>query len=429
MRIMVASKNRTEVLVIGAGPAGLATGQALRHEKDVMCLEATSRFGGRIRANEDDVEMGAQAIHSKHFLPFLQKLGLSYSAYDEYENTYVFNEGDIEPSMEEPGPNRTESIIVELRQLISTILQPSSSQKLVPMSLEKFIEEFLLRYDASLRKRVARNQSLVYNGIRTECGTELHQLSLPGFLESNSYDKQDYMITGGMSALPRALSEGLDVRKKTPALTIERKEDSIMVDTPRGIFSAKQAVIAVPLGVLQKGLIQFSPELPQSVEQAIHSLGNAAVHKIVSVFSQRFWPHDMSMLRTHFPDAPVFYPTQVRDGFALTCLVGGRPAHRMAHAQESDVFAVQMERLSQIYGPAAQPLLIRQSMVPWFAKKWTSTGYTTLCPGQENLRHLLSEPIDNRLFLAGDYCIPNRYASTVIGACESGEAQAARILS
>src|SRR5579862_1503477 len=60
-----------EIAVIGAGVAGLAaTGVLKRAGKDVRCLEATDRIGGRILTVHDPlaplpIELGAEFVHGR----------------------------------------------------------------------------------------------------------------------------------------------------------------------------------------------------------------------------------------------------------------------------------------------------------------------------------------------------------------------------
>ena len=60
-----------DVIIIGAGAAGISAAHALCHKgKKVLVLEARSRVGGRIHSIDDaafpqPVEAGAEFIHGK----------------------------------------------------------------------------------------------------------------------------------------------------------------------------------------------------------------------------------------------------------------------------------------------------------------------------------------------------------------------------
>src|SRR5690349_24759162 len=73
-----------DVVVLGAGAAGLAAGAALRQAgADVLVLEARSRIGGRVHTRYDPrapgpIELGAEFVHgeAKELQPLFARGGL-----------------------------------------------------------------------------------------------------------------------------------------------------------------------------------------------------------------------------------------------------------------------------------------------------------------------------------------------------------------
>lgn len=99
---------------------------------------------------------------------------------------------------------------------------------------------------------------------------------------------------------------------------IEMKGERILVKGVEGPDSHKKefaeefdyVIVAVPLGVLQDGMIQFIPELPESKITAIRGLEVGVVDKVgissrhcicqlstaVLQFSKQFWPEDLDFI-------------------------------------------------------------------------------------------------------------------------------------
>src|ERR1043165_5132 len=77
----------TEVVIIGAGVAGLVAARQLAHAgKQVIVVEARNRTGGRVFTNHDaafsqPVELGAEFIHGKlkHTLALLKEYDITWS--------------------------------------------------------------------------------------------------------------------------------------------------------------------------------------------------------------------------------------------------------------------------------------------------------------------------------------------------------------
>src|SRR4029077_3248645 len=85
MRTMSRDRKRADVLVLGAGAAGLAAARALSHAGlRVTVIEARPRVGGRILTLHDPrspvpIELGAEFIHGEaaETLPLAQAAGLA----------------------------------------------------------------------------------------------------------------------------------------------------------------------------------------------------------------------------------------------------------------------------------------------------------------------------------------------------------------
>ena len=48
----------------------------------------------------------------------------------------------------------------------------------------------------------------------------------------------------------------------------------------RGVFTARRVIVAVPLGVLQRGAIAFAPDLPEANRAGLAALGSGLLNKV-----------------------------------------------------------------------------------------------------------------------------------------------------
>ena len=62
-----------------------------------------------------------------------------------------------------------------------------------------------------------------------------------------------------------------------------------MKDGVEEIYEGDSVIVTVPLSILKSGAITFSPELPESKQNAISKLGAGVVDKVIFLFPYHFW--------------------------------------------------------------------------------------------------------------------------------------------
>jgi hypothetical protein len=82
----------------------------------------------------------------------------------------------------------------------------------------------------------------------------------------------------------------LDIRTGHRVTSVSWTLRGVSVATDRGTVEADRAVITLPLGVLQRGAVEFSPELPAAKVRAIQALGMGTLNKPYLRFPKSFWP-------------------------------------------------------------------------------------------------------------------------------------------
>jgi monoamine oxidase len=240
-----------EVIVVGAGFAGLATAAELaRVGVDVVVLEARSRVGGRVwsqRLQAPDgtsvvIERGAEFVLSGY--ETLEALAAEYglSLADTGMSYYV---------REPRGAGEVDATALgNAGVTVASAARASGARSVVEVVAATGIERPLA--EAVLAR------------IEISCALEATRLA-PSVLEHVAAFEPlpSHRIAGGNQRLAEAMAErvGRDrVRLNTPVAALDRRGERIRMIAQDGVFEADQVALAVPVTVL-RGLA-IDPPLP-----------------------------------------------------------------------------------------------------------------------------------------------------------------------
>ncbi|HEY9195295.1 MAG TPA: NAD(P)/FAD-dependent oxidoreductase [Mucilaginibacter sp.] len=424
-----------DILIIGAGAAGLMAARTLAHSgKKVIVLEARDRIGGRIHtlgyeSAQQPLELGAEFIHGD--LPVTQCLldeaGIKYkhasAAMYKYENG-TFTTG--EPFAEHWG---------EMMEKLNDLEQD------IP------INDFLLREFGEDKYQHLRDMVRGYvSGYDNADPALASSFSLRREWQAEDMGAQ-YRVEGGYIALTRFLAD--DIRQaggaidlNAVAMQIEWRNRQVNVTTGTGItYSAGQLLIALPLGVLQAGAVKFDPEIPDYIN-AVNAMGFGAVIKVLLEFNEAFWldEHTEQLAGKSLNDMGYLFSseaiptwwTQVPDNTTwLTGWLGGPDAAEKVHTPDEEILMSGLQSLGRIF--KRDPAQLKQQLKQWHVVNWTadefakgSYAYDKVGAGQA--REILCQPIQDTLFFAGEYLYEGTAMGTVEAALTSGLRMAERIL-
>ena len=204
-----------------------------------------------------------------------------------------------------------------------------------PLSLDEAIRRWqdsanVPASDRALQRQVARSE------IEVETAANLDELQFPGWDHEQEFAGQQRMFPTGYGSIIDNLAKGLDVRLQTVVRSIDYSGSRVQVATNAGSFDARRVVLTVPLGVLQRGAIRFTPELPAEKRGAISRLGMGLLDKVVLRFRQSFWPksHILAFLTDQLDQWPdVFNLQPVCGQPVLAAFKSGRAVRRRAAHQ------------------------------------------------------------------------------------------------
>lgn len=400
-----------DVVVIGAGAAGLAAARALRAGgRRVVVLEARNRIGGRAHTDTSALglpfDRGAHWLHSAEVNPFLadaRRLG---------RRTWLSGADGL------------------------TLLRAGRPLKDGEAQLEAAM--------AQLERRVVRRSLLgVDFALGQAAGDELQQVAAEyaAFTLATDRDRlsvqdfgaladgEDYVVEGGFGQLVADLAADVPVRTGHGVQKIDwRASDRVRVLGAFGALDARQVVITVPPPVLASGAIAFDPPLPVLRQAALDALQGGAFIKVGLRLDRPLtqapeFAFDMDAALRHETTALYVDPRLP----LATVIFSGRHARTLSRAGPGALTAAGREALVAMLGSSLQGRITATTVADWTSDPFALGAYSVVKVGQARARQVYGTPIDHRLFFAGD-SDGKAYAVTVMGARRSGEAAARAIL-
>lgn len=376
----------TDVLVIGAGIAGLAAARELvRKGAGVVVLEARDRIGGRIETRDvggEVVDLGATWIHGTKGNPIAAlarefSLPLVPTHWDDWKHRW-FPEADR---------RRAQDAADEIEDLFERSKKPAVSD-LLPRGW---------RSDPLMRWAVRSE-------IIGEYGEEPERLSPRHWQDDEEYDGGDWRLVRGYGELADRLARGLDIRRNCVVRRVEYGRNNVAVETTSTPpFTARRVIVTLPLGVLKAGSVAFDPPLPASKRAAIDRLGVGVLNKAALVFDRPFWPEG-----THVVSHLGAYANLVVSGRALIGLAGG-----------DDARSPVPEPVEEVLRALGAPRPVETRITRWHDDPFARGAYTVIPPGaSSDDLDVLAEPTGPVLF-AGE-ATEWDYRGTVHGAYVSG---------
>lgn len=268
-----------DVIVVGAGVAGLAAAKRLAEEgQRAIVLEARARIGGRVHTDRGfgpyPVERGAELLHGLHSPSrrLAEAAGLTVTPALSMWHGRVADRGRVRRLVPWllPAAVQYAGLVRAIRSLGAAKADPSMSD--------------LLRSRGAGR-RLRRMAAVVAN----DACTDLDRLSsqyVARVLANGEETGRDGRVEEGFDRLVEHLAVGCTIVRKAPVTAVNWSPEGVRVEAD-GRYTARRAIVTVPLGVLKAGIIRFDPSLPEGKERAIAGLDMHPGMKVVLRFTRR----------------------------------------------------------------------------------------------------------------------------------------------
>ena len=411
-----------DVVVIGAGVAGLAAAKTLRDlGYQTIVIEAASTLGGRVKTDWTlgaPFEVGAGWIHGPRGNPISRLASVigapTFVTDDESFQVFGSDGAAVSRATIEQSYGRLQGLYREIDDTFDDDQALSQAMQRVSPGLAS--------------DPVIQWMSSAYTEFST--GASIDKVSAYQFDEDSAYDGADVILPKGYDQIPKSLAQGLDIRLNTRATAVLYEEgDGATVETNNGTFEASFVVCTVPLGILKQGGIRFDPPLPGSYTQRINRIGMGSVTKLALKFSNAFWPTDVQYfgLMTQ-PRGRWNYFLNYRTFGAENILLGlsvGDYAFTADAMGDAAMVDDCMQAMRTMFPGASNP--VGHLATRWSRDPNTLGAYSYSSVGVQPADFDgLAEPIAKTVLLAGEHTT-FEYHATVHGAYDSG-LRAARII-
>jgi monoamine oxidase len=241
--------------------------------------------------------------------------------------------------------------------------------------------------------------------------------------------KGDWLVAGGLGTFVQHLHPGIPTQLCCPVTKIDYSGSGIDVTTPRGVLNAKQLILTVSTGVLAAEAIEFTPALPVKKQEAVDMLPNGLLNKVGIEFDPSWTEATQGQMADYHTGGDAF--CSLLFGFFDTSIATGFLAGRFGEAMEKEGQGAAtdycLQGLRTVFGNNVTKYVRRTDETNWCTNALTLGSYSYAKPGGAGARAVLAEPLDDRLFFAGEATMADSYA-TVHGAFLSGQRAAEHII-
>lgn len=457
---------RKEVIILGAGAAGLAAAFELKKRKiPFRVFEASSRVGGRVQSvkmfpGEGPVaELGAEFFESVHTTVFDIAKELSLPVQEiktpAGREAHLFSFSDKIYRVRDLAP-RMKSLQAPLRRVRADLfreqdvvlsyrnsLQFERSVYYDSLSLQDLLNSWSSEVDP-LILRLIEAQALSRFGAEASQQSSLHFLStLDAEGSSLLSGRPLYRMEGGLSQLTNSMAERVagvipdQVIKLQYALSaISEKEGvfTLTFKTPRGeeTFRTRHVICTVPFSKLREVQGFVDLDISSLKKDAILSQAYATHSKGVLPFATAFWNNKRGNTAANLGNFTGDFITQKMwdSGRGQTGTQGLLTFQRAGVSGEKAGANAPQEALRdlELFYNDVPNLSGEPMMVNWSQRPWSRGSMAYFKPGQYmRYRGAASEPeYGGRFLFAGEHT-SLRFAGTLQGALESGVKAASEI--
>lgn len=401
-----------DVVVVGAGCAGLAAAKRLRAAGlSFRVVEAMRRIGGRALTTSTDFgipfDQGCAWIHAADRNPFFadaQASGWTLQHHDMgLDHLWFGKRKATEAEME-----RERRAEAELHACIERHKGESDR-------LSTLVEAYHgLRVSATFAGPM-------------DFGADDDEISVTDFRAAADLDP-NYFTKEGFGALIHRWGADVPVTLECPVKRIHWDGPGVKVETSQGTLRARAVIVTVSTGVLAFEDIAFTPDLPDRHLEAIHDLPMGLLTKIplqISGHRLGLTPFDDVLIERHARQ-DLYFLAFPFDSDLLIGFVGGDFAWEMEAAGTEAAVDFVTDRLVDLFGSQVRQAVKHGTMTNWSAERHVRGGYAATRPGKAHAREVLKDPVGDRIWFAGE-ALAGGLKQTAGGARLSGEAVAGQV--
>lgn len=417
---------RSDVVVLGAGAAGLAAARTLGEARcETILLEARSRIGGRIFTRDEPdvplpIELGAEFVHGTPAVSLALARAARVPLLDTADMSFAYEDGALS---EREDPFAIVSRVMRGAQSLREDVSVEEFTRACDERDRRFTRAMVAGFDAADPAR-ASTRAIAEEWSDGE----------------NGQTSREFRPAGGYAPLLRTLRGAIDdahvrVMLDTAVGAVRRDANGVTIEA-RSAFGkpltirARAAVVTFSVGVLQSGAVAFDPPLPASTRAALDGLVMGPVIKLALRFRSAWWERvadgryrDGAFFHRAEGAFPTYWTLLPQRAPVLIAWAGGPNADALADVEEAQRVARALDGLRTLFGDEIDPAdeLEAAFAHDWQRDPYARGAYSYVAVGGTEARAALAAPVDGRLFFAGEAVSTDGEAGTVAGALETGE--------
>jgi monoamine oxidase len=425
-----------DVIVIGAGAAGLAAARSLADRSvRVLLIEGRDRVGGRVLTRPASrrilpAELGAEFIHGSapQTVELLRDAGMA--AVDAGGEAWGWEKGELR--LDESEFTSAAAIFEGARSLRE----------------DESVERFLQRFEANGGEREAAQAARDFvEGFEAADPAVASVRAIADEVRSGVDSTSTRPLGGYGSIMDRLHDACAGAGVQTLLSTVVRRilwhrgGVSVKVTDPQKALQtmrARAAIVTLPVGVLRhrgdETQVSFDPELPAAKRKAVESLEMGHVVKVVLQFRTPFWERvrhgmyrDAAFFYCDDRPFPVYWTQVPVRSEHVVAWAGGPKAIALHSLLEPELVELALNGFAALL---KEPALALQEfacglMHDWNADPFARGAYSYVAAGGGSARAALAACVDQTLFFAGEATSTDGQGGTVNGALQTGERAAA----
>jgi monoamine oxidase len=404
-------RNEVEVVIVGAGAAGIAAGRHL-HDRGVDCLlvEARPRLGGRALTFVDPsgfaLDLGCGWLHSADRNPWVNVARAQGRTIDK-----------------SPPPWSRAALTAGF---------PLSRQQEYRAAYEAFSERLTVgENEADVAAAAFLEPGNRWNNMIMAIGTYISGAELDGV---SARDFENYADTGtnwrvveGYGATIAANGAGLPAVLNAPVRHIDHSGKRLKIETAGGVITADQVIVTLPTNVIAANEALFSPALPEKTQAARNLPLGLADKLFLSLDNADEFDIESRMIGNTDRVATATYHFRPFGRPLIEAYFGGSNAAGLEAGGERAFFDFAVSELVALLGASFSRRVRPLRMHCWRSDPYALGSYSYALPGKADCRARLEAPVDDRLFFAGEACSRNDF-STAHGGWFTGFAAAEQVI-
>jgi len=400
-----------KVVIIGAGVAGLYAAYILKSKGiDFQILEASPNYGGRLGKLSGfanfPIDTGAQWLHGKNsILGDLITKSNTKITLDDSAAKYWFS-----------------------NQLVNSLPQNTDifeGDDLPDVSFK----------DYALQKGLGNEYKYIVENIAGDQGAAASRLSVFG----NNEDEENWNAGNDDFKFQETFFDLIDTQianqvkdhilLNTIVSKIDYSQSTIQItDSNNNSYFADKVIITVAIPILKSADIQFIPALPNEKVTAFSKIGMDAGMKVFLKFSNKFFDQNIiggSICAAYADDS---IGKAQNDNVLLAFIMGEQAEYLTSLGSDTAITAALLQELDTMYNGQATSSFVASHVQNWTTNPFVKGAYSYSTLGMGDARKIAAQPINNKLYFAGEAMNTNGHHQTVHGAAETGYREVLNIL-